>query len=60
MSDLDPASGPALEEDDRILVLSWRSIAPWEMMSETVNREYLRRPVNWFILAGTLLAGKLE
>jgi hypothetical protein len=27
------------------------------MMSMMVNRENLRRPVNWFILACTLLAG---
>lgn len=25
-------------------------------MSGMVNREYLRRPVNWFIIASTLLA----
>ncbi len=38
-------------------MLSWRSITPWEMMSTMANREYLRRPVNWFIIAGALLAG---
>ena len=46
-----------MPETDRILALGWKSIAPREMMSMMVNREYLRRPVNWLTLAGTLLAG---